>query len=931
MRTFAKSHNTKIALEKKCQVTYKGNSANFFSPRCDAFIIEQNTEVVCQKNRDCFLGGLKTSHLAAVLTTFNISSKFNYVCEIASVYSKSNSTAAPCESLTDGQVKVTVPLPNEHAVRVAFNGRDFAENEAHCENCIGESGGGRCLCTYSMSGTIYPKFYNLSVLSMKARPLNKTAIYADRTSRLTHVIFYLPHRLFIPLKISITESRAHLMSVTNQSLCNFIEYYLPLQSVVQQPGAVGATVEGNNEKTLKLSHLSPGNYSFSITVNSSNSFGETLANLTVLSPVHLNRPPVAIIRPSSQTVHLPNNAAILDGLSSTDDAKIVSYKWELEVGPISYQFEPKSLDTLELKDLVAGNYTFRLTVTDEDGASNSTVANLVVIKETDYPPEANAGSPVVLFLPQNEITLNGNQSTDDHGIVSWEWTLIRDDSKTGTNEPVAAVDMQDTRTPYPHISHLDKGMYRFQLKVTDGAGQSSTAQVDVLVRPPPTTEPRVEAGSDAVITLPVNWVSLDGSKTVDDVGIQRWLWTQLQGPNDAVLLVNDRPQVNATGLTKGQYVFQLTAWDESGASGNDTVSVTVLQKENERPKANAGGDVSVSLPLKWVTLNGSASTDDLAVMSWLWTREPDSLAAGTVIANSDRTSMLMLTNLVPGKYIFRLTVTDAQGLSDHDIATLMIHPNPRELDVVTITLKSNPRVFKESDLNTIREQIALLLHQQGSNNINVNVDDVLIEPKSGYVVLQFFTTTKSDSGSSWRTLPGTEVASLLKRKLLNDMNLLSYPVLEVDTAICQNNCSGHGVCDQVTRRCICSSFWMENPIAVSRRGEYNCDWSLIYVAIIGILVMVFIALAVWSLVHLCRKGNLPCKSSCFTKKRRRLHRYSPLADPEVMRMSAKVSNSLLPSDLESETDSDVVYESNGKNHTNGRLESKKASEEITRA
>ena len=28
--------------------------------------------------------------------------------------------------------------------------------------------------------------------------------------------------------------------------------------------------------------------------------------------------------------------------------------------------------------------------------------------------------------------------------------------------------------------------------------------------------------------------------------------------------------------------------------------------------------------------------------------------------------------------------------------------------------------------------------------------------------------------------------------------------------VCQNNCSDHGQCDQATKRCICSGFWMEN-------------------------------------------------------------------------------------------------------------------------
>nr|CAH0104634.1 unnamed protein product [Daphnia galeata] len=165
-------------------------------------------------------------------------------------------------------------------------------------------------------------------------------------------------------------------------------------------------------------------------------------------------------------------------------------------------------------------------------------------------------------------------------------------------------------------------------------------------------------------------------------------------------------------------------WDDSGVNGFDNGSVSVLQKENEKPKANAVLDQSI-------ILNGSASTDDLGIQSWLWTRKPESLAAGAIIANSDRTSSSMLTNLVPGKYVFRLTVTDTQGLSDHDIATLIIHSNPRELDVVAIiTLRSDPRSFTDRELTAIREQIALLLHQQGSVNININIDDVMVEPKS---------------------------------------------------------------------------------------------------------------------------------------------------------------------------------------------------------
>jgi hypothetical protein len=32
------------------------------------------------------------------------------------------------------------------------------------------------------------------------------------------------------------------------------------------------------------------------------------------------------------------------------------------------------------------------------------------------------GEDVILNLPNNEVDLHGNMSSDDHGIVGWEWT-----------------------------------------------------------------------------------------------------------------------------------------------------------------------------------------------------------------------------------------------------------------------------------------------------------------------------------------------------------------------------------------------------------------------------------------------------------------------------------------------------------------------------
>lgn len=50
--------------------------------------------------------------------------------------------------------------------------------------------------------------------------------------------------------------------------------------------------------------------------------------------------------------------------------------------------------------------------------------------ETDYPPKANAGSNIIINLPQTSVTLMGNASQDDKLIVSYEWTKKSDDKLT---------------------------------------------------------------------------------------------------------------------------------------------------------------------------------------------------------------------------------------------------------------------------------------------------------------------------------------------------------------------------------------------------------------------------------------------------------------------------------------------------------------------
>ena len=219
--------------------------------------------------------------------------------------------------------------------------------------------------------------------------------------------------------------------------------------------------------------------------------------------------------------------------------------------------------------------------------------------------------------------------------------------------------MTNTRTAHLHLANLEEGVYTFALKVTDVKGQSQQATVNVYVKPPSNQAPTSNAGSDQEISLPLNWIILDGSKSKDDQGIIKYTWTQVKGPNDALIippLNQTLGKANATGLTKGEYVFSLTVEDAAKNTNTDDMKVQVKQDKNQAPVANAGQPRDVQLPQSVVILDGSGSTDDLKIATWKWTRLPNSLAAGKIVGDSASKPSLLLVDLVPGEYFFELEV-----------------------------------------------------------------------------------------------------------------------------------------------------------------------------------------------------------------------------------------------------------------------------------
>ncbi|EMP35192.1 hypothetical protein UY3_07624, partial [Chelonia mydas] len=581
-------------------------------------------------------------------------------------------------------------------------------------------------------------------------------------------------------------------------------------SLISHPADYEGEMERKRTRTLKLSQLSVGLYAFKVTVSGENGFGEGFVNVTVKPAVRVNQPPVAVASPNAQEVSLPTTSTFIDGSQSRDDTKILSYHWEEIKGPLREQKASADTPVLHLSNLVPGNYTFRLTVIDSDGAVNSTIASLTVNKPVDYPPIANTGPNQAITLPQNFITLNGNQSSDDHEIVSYEWSL----SSKSKGKVVA---MQGVRTPYLQLSAMQEGDYTFQLTITDSARQRSTAEVTVIVQPENNSPPVAVAGPDKELTFPVESTTLDGSKSHDDQGIVFYHWENISGPTTVQMVNIDKAVATVTGLQVGTYHFRLTVKDYQELSSTATLSVTVKEENNSPPRAHAGGKHILVLPNNSITLDGSRSTDNQGIVSYLWIRDGQSPAAGDVIHGSDHEAVLQLTNLVEGLYTFHLKVTDAKGDSAIDTATVEVRPDPKKNGLVELILQVGAGQLTEQQKDTLVRQLAVLL--------NVLDSDIKVQKIQAYSDLSTAVVFYVQNGHPFKVIKASDVARMLHVQLRKEKaDFLLFKVLRVDTAVCLLKCSGHGHCDPITKRCICYQLWMENLIQrYLNDGESNCD------------------------------------------------------------------------------------------------------------
>jgi PA14 domain/Secretion system C-terminal sorting domain/PKD domain len=432
----------------------------------------------------------------------------------------------------------------------------------------------------------------------------------------------------------------------------------------QSSGPTGATITSPSTATTTITGLQAGVYVFKLQVTDSGGATAYDSVIVTVKPA-ANLPPVANAG-TSKSIILPVSTVNLDGsLSNDPDGTIASYSWAQISGPSPSTITNPGSAVTAANNLVAGQYIFELTVTDNSGAVSTAQVKITVVGTGPQPPIANAGANQTITLPVNQVNMDGSASVAPSGnIVSYSWTQISGPSMATLT---AATFAQTNATG------LVAGTYQFQLAIVDNNNVTARDSLTITVNPAINIPPVANAGASVTITLPANTTTLDGSKSSDADGtITAYSWSKISGPNTPGTTGANSPSLSLTGLVAGQYIYQLTVTDNNGATGSAQVKVTVIATTNIAPVANAGSDQTITAPASSVNLNGSASYDpDGTIAAYSW-----ALIAGqgSVTISNANTALPSVLGLVPGAYVFQLTVTDNSGATNADQVAVTVLP-----------------------------------------------------------------------------------------------------------------------------------------------------------------------------------------------------------------------------------------------------------------
>ena len=307
--------------------------------------------------------------------------------------------------------------------------------------------------------------------------------------------------------------------------------------------------------------LSDGAHNCDLLITSNGGNGVSTITVNVIAQVVNNPIASFTFNPSNPTI---SDLVTFTDESSDSDGSIVSWSWDFD------DEESSNVQNPTHRFKTPGTYSVCLTVTDNDGLTDTFSDDIVVIDSgsTNVPPVADFSFSPTNPTIEDIVAFTDESSDSDGSIVSWSWDFNGD----GT---------EDSDVQNPTCVFESSGDYEITLIVEDNEGATDDYQVTINVvdsgntdnPPSKVTGLSVSDAKDGKLDLSWNAASDDGSIS----------FYKIYFDDGTFIAESTSTSFTDTGLTNGlSYTYQVSAVDDADQEGEKSASASGTPTESSQ-------------------------------------------------------------------------------------------------------------------------------------------------------------------------------------------------------------------------------------------------------------------------------------------------------------------------------------------------------------